>query len=81
MAAKLGQILLNNNIISEDQLIKAIEQQKKEGGRIGSNLIKLGSITEDALVEFLSKQYGVPAVTLTNRQQPDYCWIANLFYQ
>ena len=66
MAPKLGQILLNNNIISEDQLIKAIEEQKKEGGRIGSNLIKLGFITEDALVEFLSKQYGVPAVTLVD---------------
>ena len=66
MAPKLGQILLNNNIISEDQLIKAIEEQKKEGGRIGSNLIKLGFITEDALVEFLSKQYGVPSVTLTD---------------
>ncbi len=66
MAPKLGQILLNNNIISEDQLIKGVEQQKKEGGRIGSNLIKLGFITEDALVDFLSKQYGVPAVTLTD---------------
>jgi type IV pilus assembly protein PilB len=66
MAPKLGQILLNNNIISEDQLIKAIEQQKKDGGRIGSNLIKLGFVTEEALVEFLSKQYGVPAVILTD---------------
>lgn len=66
MAPKLGQILLNNNIITEDQLIKAIERQKKEGGRIGSNLIMLGFIKEDALVEFLSKQYGVPAVTLSD---------------
>ena len=66
MAPKLGQILLNNNIISEDQLIKAIDHQKKEGGRIGSNLINLGFITEEALVEFLSKQYGVPAVTLSD---------------
>jgi len=66
MAPKLGQILLNNNIISEDQLIKAITEQKKEGGRIGSNLIKLGFITEDALVEFLSKQYGVSSITLSD---------------
>ncbi len=68
MAPKLGQILLNNNLITEDQLIKAIEQQKKDGGRIGSNLIKLGFLTEDSLVEFLSKQYGVPAVTLSDAE-------------
>ncbi|UCH79871.1 MAG: type IV-A pilus assembly ATPase PilB [Nitrospiraceae bacterium] len=66
MAPKLGQILLNNNLITEDQLIKAIEQQKKDGGRIGSNLIKLGFLTEESLVEFLSKQYGVPSIVLSH---------------
>ena len=64
MAAKLGQLLINNNIITEEQLNKATELQKKEGGRIGSSLIKLGYLTEESLVEFLSKQYGVPAVAL-----------------
>jgi len=39
--------------------------QKKEGGRVGSNLIKLGFLTEADLVEFLSKQYSVPSVTLS----------------
>ncbi|GBD97421.1 MAG TPA: type IV-A pilus assembly ATPase PilB [Nitrospirae bacterium] len=65
MAAKLGQLLINNNIITEEQLNKATELQKKEGGRIGSNLIKLGYLTEESLVEFLSKQYGVSAVALS----------------
>lgn len=64
MAAKIGQLLLNNKIITEDQLNKALEIQKKEGGRVGSNLIKLGYLTEESLVEFLSRQYGVPAVNL-----------------
>ncbi len=68
MAAKLGQLLVNNNIINEEQLEKALDLQKKEGGRIGSNLIKLGFLTEDTLVEFLSKQYGVPAVTLSTEE-------------
>ena len=67
MAAKLGQLLINNNLITEDQLNKALELQKKEGGRIGSNLIKLGYLTDDALIDFLSKQYGVPSIALANQ--------------
>ncbi len=64
MAAKLGQLLVGGNQITEEQLEKALELQKTEGGRVGSNLIKLGYLTEEQLVEFLSKQYGVPSVTL-----------------
>jgi type IV pilus assembly protein PilB len=70
MAAKLGQLLVTSNIITEDQLVKALDLQKKEGGRIGSNLIKLGFLAEEQLVEFLSKQYDVPAVTLSD-EEPD----------
>jgi len=65
MAVKLGQLLVSGNVINEEQLEKALELQKSEGGRVGSNLIKLGFLTEEKLVEFLSKQYGVPSVTLS----------------
>jgi type IV pilus assembly protein PilB len=65
MAAKLGQILITSNIISEEQLKQALSLQKKEGGRLGTNLAKLGYITEDKLVSFLSKQFGVPAINLS----------------
>ncbi len=63
--AKLGQILITSNIISEEQLKQALSLQKKEGGRLGTNLAKLGYITEDKLVSFLSKQFGVPAINLS----------------
>ncbi len=66
MAAKLGQMLINNNLITEEQLKNALELQRKEGGRLGSNLIKLGFLTEEKLVAFLSKQYGVPAINLSD---------------
>lgn len=66
MAAKLGQLLINNNLITEEQLKNALELQRKEGGRLGSNLIKLGFLTEEKLVAFLSKQYGVPAINLSD---------------
>lgn len=68
MAAKLGQILINSNIISEEQLKQALNLQKKEGGRLGTNLVKLGYITEEKLVSFLSKQYGVPAINLNDQR-------------
>ncbi len=66
MAAKLGQILIASSIITEDQLKQALNGQKKEGGRLGTNLVKLGFITEEKLVAFLSKQYGVPAINLSD---------------
>ena len=69
MAAKLGQLLVKNKVVTEDQLAEAIEVQQKDGGRVGSNLVKLNYISEDELVEFLSKQYGVTAVLLIQRLQ------------
>jgi type IV pilus assembly protein PilB len=65
VAPKLGQLLVSKNIITDDQLTQAIDLQKKEGGRIGSNLIKLGFLSEESLVEFLSNQYSVPSVSLS----------------
>jgi type IV pilus assembly protein PilB len=65
MAAKLGQLLVSSNIISEEQLKEALGMQKRAGGRLGTNLVKLGHITEEKLVTFLSRQYGVPAINLS----------------
>jgi type IV pilus assembly protein PilB len=66
MAAKLGQLLIASNIITEDQLKEALTLQRREGGRLGTNLVKLGHITEERLVTFLSRQYGVPAINLSD---------------
>jgi type IV pilus assembly protein PilB len=66
MAARLGQLLITSNIITEGQLREALDLQRKEGGRIGTNLVKLGYITEERLVAFLSRQYNVPAINLSD---------------
>src|SRR3989304_531082 len=66
MPARLGQLLITSNIITEDQLKDALGLQRKEGGRLGTNLVKLGHITEEKLVAFLSRQYNVPAINLTD---------------
>ena len=64
MAAKLGQILIASGVITEEQLNEALKLQKRGGGRLGTNLVKLGHITEDKLATFLSKQYGMSAIDL-----------------
>ncbi len=62
---RLGELLVRNKLISEAQLTKALEEQKVQGGRLGASLIKLGFIKEDELAAFLSRQYGVPSINLT----------------
>jgi type IV pilus assembly protein PilB len=64
MSGRLGELLVRENLISLQQLQKAQEEQRKTGGRIGSLLVKQGSIAEAELTNFLSKQYGVPAIGL-----------------
>jgi len=65
MAGRLGELLVRENVISVGQLKKAQEEQRRSGGRLGSSLVKLGMIEESELTSFLSKQYGVPAINLS----------------
>jgi type IV pilus assembly protein PilB len=64
MSGRLGELLVRENLISMAQLKKAQEEQSRTGGRIGYHLIKTGAIEESKLTDFLSKQYGVPAINL-----------------
>ncbi|WP_243371827.1 type IV-A pilus assembly ATPase PilB [Geotalea sp. SG265] len=64
--SRLGELLVKNNIITKEQLTKALQEQKEAGGqqRLGSILIKNGLISEPDLTSFLSKQYGFPSINL-----------------
>jgi len=64
MSQRLGELLIRQNLISNQQLQKAQEEQRKTGGRLGYNLTKLGYIKEQDLTSFLSKHYGVPPINL-----------------
>ena len=64
MSAKLGEILVRENLITPQQLREALEYQRSSGGRLGSNLVKLGIISDDVITAVLSRQYGVPSVNL-----------------
>jgi type IV pilus assembly protein PilB len=59
-------MLLKANLITLEQLDRALAQQKTSGGRIGSNLARLGYISEEEVASFLSRQFGVPPADLSN---------------
>jgi type IV pilus assembly protein PilB len=65
LSERLGDLLIKRNFITSDQLKKAQEEQKLKGGRLESNLVRLGYIKEDELLSFLSAQYRVPSVKLS----------------
>ncbi len=64
MSSKLGEILVRENLVTSQQLSDALEYQRTNGGRLGSNLIKLGIISDDVITAVLSRQYGVPSINL-----------------
>ena len=55
---RIGDILLHHNIISQEDLNKALAQQKNSNDKLGHILIKLGIITEDDLINAYSQQMG-----------------------
>jgi len=62
---RLGELLIKRNYITPEQLKRASDEQKMKGGRLESNLVKLGYIKEDELLSFLSAQHRVPSVKLS----------------
>ena len=64
MSVRLGEILLKENLITQDQLQKALEFQRSNGGKLGSCLTRMGFITDDDITGVLSRQYGVPSINL-----------------
>lgn len=63
---RIGQILLNQGEIDEEQLDKALEIQKQSGEIIGTILMQEGFITRDQLYKHLETQIGVPYINLEN---------------
>ncbi len=65
---KLGEVLVNQGLISEDMLAQAVEEQKTDGERLGATLIRMGFISEEELLQALSKHFGVRSVDLRVKQ-------------
>jgi len=62
VAKKIGELLMEEGLLSPEQLKRALEEQQHTADRIGIILVKLGFITEDDLVEAIARQFHVPAV-------------------
>ena len=61
---RLTEILINNKLITQDQLSKALEAQKKKGGRLSDIIVELKFIKESDLILTLSEGLGFPLIDL-----------------
>src|SRR5438105_9153761 len=65
MSQRLGDLLVKEKVITPEQLEHAIKTQKQNNCRLGSALVKLAYLTDEDVTNFLSRQYGVPAINLS----------------
>lgn len=61
----LGELLVASNILDLDQLDQARRDQKTNGGRLTTAVVRLGFMKDNQLVEFLGKQYSLPTIDLS----------------
>lgn len=64
MVSKLGEMLVKAQLITEAQLDEVIKTQRREGGKLGSIVVRAGFCSDQDIVSFLGMQYGVPAADL-----------------
>lgn len=64
MSSRVGDLLVRTGLINPEQLAKAQEAQKANGGFLGTHLVNLGFIAQEDLMQTMSEQYGVPIVQL-----------------
>src|SRR6201985_3365831 len=64
MSQRLGDLLVREKVITAEQLERALKEQGTNGTRLGAALVKLGFLSDDDVTNFLSRQYGVPAINL-----------------
>jgi type IV pilus assembly protein PilB len=65
MSQRLGDLLVKEKVITLEQLEQATKLQKESHSRLASALVKLGFLSDEDVTNFLSRQYGVPAINLS----------------
>jgi type IV pilus assembly protein PilB len=65
MKKRLGEMLVDEGIITEEQLQEALHEQKIKGGRLEKILISQGYVTQDVIMAFVGTQLGIPHVSLS----------------
>lgn len=61
---RLGEILVNQKLISQEQLALALEEQKRTGRKLGRIFVEQGFVTEDQISEALARQLNIPYINL-----------------
>ncbi len=70
MFERIGDLLIEDQILTPAQLEDALNYQRRHGGRLGTCLIKMGLVSEQDVARILSRQYGVPALDLQTVEVP-----------
>jgi type IV pilus assembly protein PilB len=65
VSRRLGDLLVADGLITPEQLQQALQEQKGSNEKLGSILVRLGMLHEDQYIGFLSRQYGIPSITLS----------------
>jgi MSHA biogenesis protein MshE len=65
---RLGDLLVNHQVISAEQLQQALAEQKRTGNKLGRTLIELGFLSEERLLDTLSSQLNIPQINLRQFQ-------------
>ncbi len=63
---QLGELLIEQGIITQAQLEAALQAQREKGGLIGEILVILGIVKEEDIAQSLTAQYGFPYLPLAN---------------
>lgn len=63
---QLGELLVEMGLVTKDQLQHSLEVQKDKGGLIGQVLVDLGYVSEEAIAQAITAQYGFPYLPLGN---------------
>jgi type IV pilus assembly protein PilB len=64
VVSKLGEMLVKAQLITDTQLDEVMKIQRREGGKLGSIVVRAGFCSDQDIVSFLGMQYGVPAADL-----------------
>jgi MSHA biogenesis protein MshE len=66
MKIRLGDLLVQNNLINDEQLQAALSEQRKSGRKLGATLIAMGLVSESQLLSLLSTHLNVPLIDIDN---------------
>ena len=61
---RLGEILVQQNLLSQEQLLAALEEQKKTGRKLGRVFVDKGFVTEEQISEAIARQINAPYINL-----------------